>query len=409
MALAIMVAAPGCMSPPPELPHAQLEVNTTLPEHPVPPPEKAPGFPQLGGVEPGSLIDSSPFDLIDPRITISGATAYRIKYMSTSAINGEPVEVGGVVLFPGGRAPDNGWEVIAFNHGNTGIDKDCGPSLYDDLLNQWLPISVLLLHGYVVVASDYEGLSGTPAHAFLNAAALGRNVIDGVRATRHIRPDVGKRWAAFGGSLGGLATWAANEQASTYGTDLDLVGAAAWVPVVDVSGLPAKAMAGTMTHDQLHLYFLAIMGLKRTTQPDMDLQRFMRGTIYDNRDILMVCNGPGVIDALEVLRTANPDDLKPVDQAAEEEMTGWLKELAVPKQPMAAPMLVLYGSVDQLVDQAWVEQAIAEGCGMGDDIQWLLRVGEGHGDIDAAMAFPWIRERFDNQAPQNRCLTPPVP
>ncbi|MGB7357264.1 MAG: lipase family protein [Mycobacterium sp.] len=393
----------GCIAPPPETARQPVVVTTQKPQRPAPPPATAEGYPQLGGVEPGSLVELDDFDLIDPRITISGANAWRIRYLSTSAIDDRPVEVTGVVLVPGGDPPDRGWDVIAFNHGNTGIDKDCGPSLYDDMLSQWLPISVLLLHGYVVVASDYEGLGGVGPHAFLNAEALGRNVIDAVRAARGIRPDIGPRWAAFGGSLGGLATWAANEQASTYGADLELVGAAAWVPVVDVSELPRKAAAGNLTHDQLHLYFLAIMGLKRTTHPELDLQRFMRGSIYDNRDLLIVCNGPGVRDALEVLESADPADMKPVDDAAEREMASLLKELAVPQQRMAAPMLVLYGTADRLVDQPWVERAIQEGCAMGDTIQWVPRAGAGHDTIDASMAFPWIRERFDRQAPINQC------
>jgi Secretory lipase len=396
----------GCMSPAPDPPHKPIAVTTELPTHPPPPPPKQAGYPQLGGTEPGSLVEMTPFNLIDPRVAISsGASAWRIRYMSESAVNDEPVEVTGVVLIPGGEPPTEGWDVIAYNHGNTGVNRDCGPSLYDDMLNQWQPISVLLMHGFAVVATDYEGLGGFGSHAFLNAAALGRNVIDGVRAVQHMRPDISKRWAAFGGSLGGLATWAANEQATTYGKDLDLVGAAAWVPVADTSGLPAKAMAGTLTHDQLHLYFLAIMGLQRTTHPDMDLQRFLHGSMYENRDLLMVCTGPEVQKALEVLRAADPADVKPVDQAAADEMTAWLKDLGVPQQPTAAPMLVVYGSEDRLVDQSWIERAITRGCSMGDTIQWVLRPGEGHGDIDASMAFPWVRERFDNQRPINRCLT----
>ena len=396
----------GCMSPPPEMQHNEVVVTTTFPDHPGP--QAAPGavYPQLGGTEPGSLLSMTPFDLIDPRITVTGATAWRIRYVSTSAKD-EPVEVTGVAFLPTGKPPEGGWQVVAFNHGNTGIDSDCGPSLYDDLLNQWIPISVLLLHGFAVVASDYEGLGGEGVHPFLNATVMGRNVIDAVRAARHLNPDVGNRWAAFGGSLGGLATWAANEEAATpYGDGLELVGAAAWVPVVNVSGLPAKAQAGTLTHDQLHMYFLAIMGLKRSTHPDIDLNLYIHGSLYENRDVLLVCNGPGVQKALEVLNSADPDDLKPSTPAAEEQMKQWLAELAVPKRKAAAPMLVIYGSDDRLVDQPWIETALQQSCAMGSTIEWILRPGEAHGDIDASMAFPWVRSRFDNQTPINKCLEP---
>lgn len=394
----------GCMSPPPEMQHNDITVTTTFKDHPEP--EAAAEFPQLGGTEPGALVSMTPFDLIDPRITVTGATAYRIRYMSTSERD-EPVEVSGVAFLPRGKPPEKGWQIVAFNHGNTGIDSDCGPSLYDDLLSQWIPISVLLLHGFAVVASDYEGLGGQGVHPFLNSTVLGRNVIDAVRALRHIAPGVGNRWAAFGGSLGGLASWAANEVAATpYGDGLDLVGAAAWVPVVNLSRLPEKAAAGTLTHDQLHMYFLAIMGMKRSMHPDIDLTQFIHGSMYDNRDVLLVCNGPGVVKALEVLNSANPDDLKPASPEAEEQMRQYLQDVAVPKNKTAAPMLVIYGSADKLVDQAWIESALKESCGMGSTIEWLLRPGEGHGDIDAAMAFPWVRSRFDDQAPINRCLQP---
>lgn len=406
MAVCGLVA--GCFSPSADPPHSQITITTAVPSPAAPPAQAAPGYPQLGGDAPGSLIDVSPFTLIDPRITISsGAAAWRIKYMSESAIDGRLVPVTGVVLIPGGEAPSQGWDVIAFNHGNTGIGQDCGPSLYNDMLNQWQPISVLLMYGFAVIAMDYEGLGGSGRHAFLDSKAMGRNIIDGVRAIHHLRPDISKRWAAFGGSLGGLATWAANEWADTYSGDFELVGAAAWVPVVDVSELPAMASAGTLSRPQMHLYFLAIMGQQRSTHPDMDLARFLRGSMYENRDLLLACSGPDVEKAIAVLRTADPSDLKPADQAAEDEMAGWLKSIAVPQQPAAAPMLVVYGSEDQLVNQAWIERAIKHGCEMGDTIQWLLRVGEGHGDIDASMALPWIRERFDNQQPINRCLTDP--
>jgi alpha-beta hydrolase superfamily lysophospholipase len=398
----------GCLAPPPAPDHAPVTVTTTLPAHPPPIPSTAAGYPQLGGTEPGALISATEFDTIDPRITATGATAWRIRYMSTSAVGNAPVEVTGLVIVPGGSPPDGGWQVIAFDHGNTGITPDCGPSLYEDLTNQWGPTTVLMMHGFALVMTDYEGLGGSGHHPFLNAAPLGRDVIDAVRAARHLRPDIGSRWAAFGGSLGGLATWAANEQATTYGAGLDLVGAASWVPLVNVSELPAKAMQRRLTHDQLHLYFAVIMALKDTTHPEIDLTRYIHGAMYENRELLMVCEGPRVNDALAVLKNADPEDLVPADDAAERQMTQWLAEMAVPQQRTAAPMIVIYGSRDLLVDQPWVETAIDRACAMGDTIQWVLRPGEGHGDIDASQAFAWVRARFDNQAPINRCPAGPI-
>jgi hypothetical protein len=409
LAILICLLASACMSPPPTPRHTPVTVTTTFPARPPAPSSTAEGYPQLGGIAPGSLISATLFDTIDPRMIFSDATAWRLRYMTTSAIDGKPIESTGLVIVPGGTPPEGGWPVVAYNHGNTGIQPSCGPSQYDDMLNQWGG-GTLLLYDFAVVMADYEGLGGpgTGTHSFLNAAAMGRNIIDAVRAARHLRPDIGTRWAAYGGSLGALATWGANEQASTYGTDLDLVGAAAWSPPVDVSTLPAKARAGTITRDQMHLYFLAIMSLKASTHPEMNLEDYLHGVMYENRDLLATCIGPSVREATKVIKGAVPSDLVPVNDEAERQMTEWLKRMAVPQQRAAAPMLVFYGTADQLVDQSWVETAIDRACELGDTVEWVKGPGEGHGDINADMAFPWTRARFAGQAPINKCLQGPI-
>lgn len=363
----------------------------------------------LGGTAPGSLLSSEAFPTVETRIAETGATSTKIRYVSTSGDGSRSTEVTGTVFVPNGAPPKDGWRVVAYGHGNTGINFDCGPSMYDDLLNQWLPITALLLNGYMVVMSDYEGLGtgvGSPAHPFLDAKTLGRNMIDGVRAARNLTKDAGAKWAAFGGSLGGLATWAAHDADPSYGQGLELVGAAAWVPVADVSDLPAKATAGTLTRDQLHLYFLAIMGLKATSQPNLNLDDYMRGSMAANKDLLVLCNGPRVPEALDVLKNADPRDLAPASPAAEAEMTRLLKGRALTEHAAGAPMLVMYADQDQLVDQAWTARVLADACRTGGTIESELRVGEDHGTIDASRAFPWIGARFDGQQPTNDCPAP---
>lgn len=395
------------MSVPQPLPHAPVVVTTALPPPPPSPPSVAEGFPELGGTDPGSLVSATPFDTIDPNITATGASAWRIRYMSTSAVGGVPAEVTGVVLVPGGPAPYDGWHVVAYNHSNTGIQQGCAPSGYDDLANQWGPVTSLLQYGVAVVMTDYEGLGGTGRFAFLDSAALGRNVIDGVRAARHLRPDIGSRWTTFGNSLGGLAAWAANEQAGTYGAGIELVGAVARFPWVNLSALPAKARTGEQTLDQLAVHFQAIMALKATTRPDLDLPRFIHGATYDRRDQLLTCKPAPSPEASEVTATIDPADLAGVDDAAQTEMTDLLRGMAVPAQPMAAPMLVMYAAEDPVVEQEWVEDAIRTACGMGDTIEWNLIPGSAEQDMDATASLPWMRARFDNKAPVNLC--PPIP
>jgi hypothetical protein len=362
----------------------------------------------LGGAEPGSLISATLFDTVDPNVVATGATAWRVRYLSTSAIGDVPVEVTGVVLVPGGRAPYNGWQVIAYNHPSTGIGSNCGPSLYEDLANQWGPVSALLMYGYAVVMTDYEGLGGAGPHAFLNSTALGRNVIDGVRAARHLRPDIGSRWVAFGSSLGGLAAWAANEQAGAYGTGLDLVGVVARDPWVNLSGLSARASMGELTPDQVAVYGQAIMALQATTHPEIDVARFIHGATYDGRDQLLKCKGAPTPEAVVGLTQVNSTDLVPVDADAQRQITDLLNEIAVPTHSSVAPMFVTYTAADPMVDQRWVEDAIRRACGMGDVIEWKVNTLGGGDNMDATASLPWVQARFDNKAPVNFCPAPPT-
>jgi secretory lipase len=406
--ITLLVTLSACMSPPPALPHAPVAVTTTFASHAPGPPRAAEGYPQLGGSEHGALVSATLFDTIDPNILATGATAWRIRYVSTSAIGDAPVEVTGLVLVPGGRAPYAGWQVIAYNHPSTGIGSNCGPSLYEDVANQWGPVSALLMYGYAVVMTDYEGLGGAGAHPFLNSTALGRNVIDGVLAARHLRPDIGSRWVAFGTSLGGLAAWAANEQAGTYGVGLDLVGVVARGPWVNLSELPARARTGNLTPDQLVVYSQAIMALQATTHPEIDLPRYIHGATYDGRDQLLKCKGAPAPEAVGALNQINPVDLVPVDDDAQQQITDLLSEIAVPTRPSAAPMFVTYTSADPLVEQVWVDAAIGRACGMGDVIEWKLNTLGSGDDMDATASLPWVQARFDNKAPVNFCPSAPI-
>ena len=108
-------------------------------------------------------------------------------------------------------------------------------------------------------------------------------------------------------------------------------------------------------------------------------------------------------EAGKFLETASTADLTPVSAEAAQRMSEWLEEIDVPKQRTAAPMLVIYGTEDTLVDQSSIDAALADGCALGDVITWVLRPGENHSNIDAQQVGPWLYGRFDGEAAVNRC------
>ncbi|MDZ7930510.1 MAG: polysaccharide biosynthesis tyrosine autokinase [Rhodococcus sp. (in: high G+C Gram-positive bacteria)] len=85
---------------PPGAPTAPV---TAAPVTSAPPPPS-----NFGGTAPGSLISAEPIEDIAADITELGATATRVVYRSTSGVTGEPTDVSGTVVIPGGTAPDGG-------------------------------------------------------------------------------------------------------------------------------------------------------------------------------------------------------------------------------------------------------------------------------------------------------------
>jgi alpha-beta hydrolase superfamily lysophospholipase len=356
----------------------------------------------LKGTGPGSLIEAKTMPNIDRSITKIGATAVRVVYRSTSGIDGSPTEVSGAVFVPVGHPPAGGWPVIAFAHGTTGIQEGCAPSLSPDLFGATSLIVKYLKTGFAVAAADYQGLGSPGGHPYLDAKTAGLNVIDSVRALRAVSPEVSATWGAFGGSQGGGATWAANEQASTYATDLKLVGSVSLVPAADISGFAQLASDGKLTNDQQAAYIWLLMGLENT-RPDFDIDSYRHGLAKEKWDVLGACTGPEGEERNKVLSKITADDLKPASPEATEKLTAILEQTALPQQHAAAPMQIFYGGEDTYIDHEWTTAAIQRACDMGDTIEAIYQPDKGHGDVDGNAYVQWLGERFEGLPAPNNC------
>src|SRR5262245_14976784 len=82
-------------------------------------------------------------------------TLLRITYHSRSVKDAD-IEVTGLVAIPSTPPPAGGYPVISFAHGTTGIADECAPSRNPE--SEALLANALLDKGYLVVATDYEGL-----------------------------------------------------------------------------------------------------------------------------------------------------------------------------------------------------------------------------------------------------------
>jgi len=192
---------------------------------------------------PSPLPSGSPGDLIWYRTSaspVSGASAWQILYLSTTA-QGAPTAVSGTVIVPTTAAYDGVRPVVAYAAGTQGWGPQCAPSeeIAAGNFDEEFAVNNLLAKGWAVVVTDYPGL-GTPGPEEYNVGIPeGYAVLDSLRAATRL-PDAGLSASAPMGiegysQGGGAGGWAAQEHA-TYAPDLNLKGVA-------IGGTPANLQA----------------------------------------------------------------------------------------------------------------------------------------------------------------------
>jgi pimeloyl-ACP methyl ester carboxylesterase len=221
-------------------------VTGLLPLSSLPPSLAAAAFPGVDTTQPSAAdavnpsIYLPPFykatDRLDPKgkplgtvlasepvsSQVPGSKAWRLAYVSSDPAGRRHV-VTGFIVVPDGPAPAGGRKLLAWAHGTTGTARRCGPSQDPQPaqpLNQYLlptgttwsdvglpAMEQLLKQGYVIVATDYQGLGGPGEHQYPQNASNGMDVINALRAARDFRPaQAGERAVVYGWSQGGGAT-----------------------------------------------------------------------------------------------------------------------------------------------------------------------------------------------------------
>jgi hypothetical protein len=363
----------------------------------VPDPTIAPGV----WANRGHVIREEPLpEGLDPALVADVAVAKRAVYASVYGIDGSPTQVSGSFFLPKGAPPPGGWPVIAMAHATVGTTTDCGPSVHPDLLGYAPGVAQLVKKGYAVALPDYQGLGMPGFHPYLEPRTAAFNVIDAVRAMRALYPDVSSQWLALGGSQGGQAAWAADELDDFYGRGLDLVGSVAVSPPVDMSPMAQMAYDGTLNNGQIGLTPLLLTSFEHM-YPDFPIGNYLHGKALELRDQMVDCT----LDAQRLRIQITADDVKPNTQQDADMLRDMLRRLALPQQPLAAPMLVINGLDDVLVLPDWVSTAIARSCRLGGQIAHYPVPNGGHGNMQVDQKFveEWGADRLAGKPAPSNC------
>jgi pimeloyl-ACP methyl ester carboxylesterase len=373
----------------------------------------------LAKAKPGTIIRTTPI-----QDAPAGARAWKILYHSRT-VNGKDVAVSGVVIAPTGAAPHGGRVVVTWAHGTTGLADICAPSKQPDIASAIPPaqsnippadrpdpipfywtgtlipsIQAFLDAGYVVAATDYEGLGTPGVHPYTVGESEGRSVLDAARAAHGLKAAAATRKAlVFGQSQGGQAALFAGELAASYAPDLRVLGVAAEAPAaVDIEhALPllgeSKAENGSVVEiiEGFHGAYPQFDAAAVLTPDALAL-----ASVVDQK-----CDGD-----VQTAFSSSPSLVlahNPLDIPA---MATILHSNSAGNRPAGAPLFVAQGTADFLVPQSSTDEFVKKACAAGDTVDYRVYLGATHvGVLDAAATdvATWFADRVQGAPAASTC------
>lgn len=333
----------------------------------------------------------------------AGAHAYRIVYHSTDD-HGVAVDVTGVVIVPAGRVPAGGRDIVAWAHGTSGIADACAPSTNAWLFDSIASLSDLLRRGYIVAATDYQGLGGPGPHPYLIGPSAAHSVLDAVRAARAVpHASATNRFVVWGESQGGHAALWTAQLASEYAPELELVAAAAAAPPVDL----VANLTGN-TNAVIKALITAFAGESWSEVYDIPLSTITGSVgedlIHRLAKNCVTLNGFKLRTKVGLIRLVRK--LRGLDLNASPRWAELMRVNSVTPRKLAVPLLIAQGSLDVIVAPKITRQFVEQMCRVGQPLRFLEVAGGDHITIakrTAAVTIDWIDDRFAGKAAPDDC------
>lgn len=348
--------------------------------------------------KPGDLIRSMQFDGYKlPK----GTKALRILY-GTNNSQSHLITSSGVVLVPKGEPPDEGWPVIAWAHGTSGVNRKCAPSLMAECFSDYGAPITYIERGYAVVATDYAGLGTDYPLDYMDRISNGWDVIHSVTAAGKAVPELGHKWVAVGHSTGahalrGVAELQAELNDSSY------------LGVVAVSGLgdartPMVVLSDSMMGWPLAIYLGLAVEARYPAFNCADILTAKGLELFE--EVKANCQGPGIgkptrppLQGSQVLKEdwyRNPyvDRYFKLDESGNEKYKG--------------PLLVINGDQEPPRTLENDIQAAKRMCEQGVDLQLGIIPGADHFSLLNASIeeqMEWIADRFSGKEIASNCRT----
>lgn len=325
-----------------------------------------------------------------------GARSWELLYRSEGG-DGAPVAVSGVVYAPDGPAPAGGRPVVSWAHGTVGVADACAPSRTGA---QVPGLAQLLDAGYVVAATDYEGL-GTPGpHPYLVGESEGRSVLDAARAAGRIDgAGAGDKVVVVGHSQGGQAALFAGILAPEYAPDLDVSGVVASAPAAELSTLLRSASSVSLAFGLLAsgVYSYA------NTYDELSVDEVLTPAVIERIGLFeQVC----LTELTSTFSSQPPSALLLTDPLDLAPWAARIRENEPGSSKIAAPTLVVQGTSDFIVVPSSTDTAVERLCEGGNRVDYRRYPGARHDTVLAAAGpeiLTWVADRMAGKDPASTC------
>lgn len=344
------------------------------------------------GTEHGTLLRAEEVDADGLAGTLS-----TIRYTS-EAVDGSPIQVTGVAMVPRSAPPPGGFPVLSWAHGTTGVADACAPSrVPGKAING---VAAFVDAGFVVVASDYEGLGTDGTHPYLVSTSEGRSVLDAARAARGLDVPLSGQVVLAGVSQGGHAALAAAELAPTWTPELDLRGTIAMTPVANLD-LIAPAL---FTDRAIPSLGLLVAAGWVAAYDDLALGDVL--TAEGERIVDEVVLADCIVDVVTATAEFTVDDLVAVSPL---DVPGWAERIAentIHADAVTGPVYLAHGEADELIPLALSGILAGQLCEAGVVTQYVTYPGASHSGVfvdSLADSVAWATARLGDDAVASTC------
>ena len=324
---------------------------------------------------------------------------FRVIYESESIL-GEPIEVSGLILAPDLNSEESR-PVLSVAHGTVGLADQCAPSRQEPLANLEL-IRPFIEAGWVVVASDFEGLGSDGIHHYIVGESEARGVFDIVRAAKNIEGiNADGPLVVWGHSQGGHAALHASQRWLDLAPELNLVGVAAGAPPSQFPLLRSFLQSGPFQG-----YLVMVGASFGSAYPELDYESLIKSEYLPLLEELEKgCTG----HVFEIFNPIPYEELVTVDDVFS--LPDWnarLTENDTNQRNVQVPTVILHGTDDEQIPFIASQLLLDQLCAFSLSAPVELREypGTNHGTSVTAYwddLINWSNERISGAPANNQC------